>query len=435
MRAVDVDVDFNYYTAAMPAPHDPMDISSFDFWKQTFRERDEAFATLRSRPSVTFHPSIELGSVPGGPGFWAATKHEDIVAVSRNAEVFCSSLGVGFSDIPQELNEPFGSFLMTDAPRHTYLRRLVSKAFTPKQVAAIEAQILEQAETIVAEAVGRVTCEVVEDLSLRLPLWTISEMLGVPPERRGELHEAANQMVAASDPKALAGFDDPFTVILTAAITLSTLGSELAAERRDDPRADLLTALVEATVDGERLNDQEIGAFVVLLGTAGNDTTRNSITQGILAFAENPDQWATLRSDPERWLPTAVEEILRWASPVMTFRRTATTDTVLGDQSIAAGDRVVMFYGSGNRDERVFADPWRFDITRTPNSHIAFGGGGPHYCLGATLARAQLRSVFGELAKRVDAFECGEPDRVTSAFVNGVSSLSCRFVVDSSLSD
>ena len=219
----------------MTAIVDAIDISSTSFWNQPFRVRDEAFATLRTRPAVTFHPAIELGTVPGGPGFWAVTKHEDIVSVSRNAELFCSSQGVGFSDIPAELNEPFGSFLMTDAPRHTYLRRLVSRAFTPKQVGTIEAQILEQARTIVREAVDKGTCDVVDELSIPLPLWTISEMLGVPDDRRGELHEAANQMVAASDPKALAGYADPFTVILTAAITLSTLGSDLAASGATTP--------------------------------------------------------------------------------------------------------------------------------------------------------------------------------------------------------
>ncbi|MGZ4705762.1 MAG: cytochrome P450, partial [Acidimicrobiales bacterium] len=188
--------------------------------------------------------------------------------------------------------------------------------------------------------------------------------------------------------------------------------------------------LVQAEVDGERLYDEEIGAFTVLLGVAGNDTTRNTITHGVIAFAENPDQWALLRSDPARWMPLAVEEVIRWATPVMTFRRTATIDTSIGDQAVAAGDHVVMFYGSGNRDERVFTDPWRFDISRQPNDHIAFGGGGPHYCLGANLARAQLRSVFGELARSVVSFDVGEPDRLAGAFVNGIRSLDCRFVTD-----
>jgi cytochrome P450 len=253
-------------------------------------------------------------------------------------------------------------------------------------------------------------------------------MLGVPEERRTELAEAANLMVGAQDPRFVEEHDDPFSAVLTAGITMSVLGSELAAIRRTAPEDDLLTALVEAEVDGKRLDDQEIGAFTVLLGVAGNDTTRNSITHGVLAFADHPDQWELLRSDPERHLPGAVEEIIRWATPVMTFRRTATVDTIIRDQEIAAGDHVVMFYGSGNRDEAVFEDPWRFDITRHPNEHIGFGGGGPHFCLGANLARTQLRSVFSELATSVTAFEVGEPERLSGAFVNGIHSLDCRFV-------
>ena len=281
---------------------------------------------------------------------------------------------------------------------------------------------------IVSQLIAMGSCEVVANLSMRLPLWTISEMLGVPPERQAELREAANLMVGAQDPKLLADYDDPFTAVLSAGITLSTLGSELAADRREHPTDDLLTALVQAEVDGERLNDQEIGAFVVLLGVAGNDTTRNTITHAVMAFAEHPDQWAALRSDPDRLLPGAVEEMVRWASPVMTFRRTATTDTSVGEQPISAGDHVVMFYGSGNRDERVFPDPWRFDIGRRPNDHVGFGGGGPHFCLGANLARVQLRSVFAELARSVSSFEVGEPDLLAGAFVHGIHSLDCRLV-------
>jgi cytochrome P450 len=413
----------------MPEPRsaDTVDISSTAFWTQPFRARDQAFAELRARPTVSFHPTIEIGS-GGGPGFWAAVTHADIQDVSRHADRFCSGRGVGFTDIPQEYNEPFGSFLMTDAPRHTHLRGLISRAFTPRRIRQIEEQIQHQAGVIVADAVARRTCELVTDLSARLPLWTISEMLGVPDERRAELRDAANLMVGAQDPELLATMDDPFTAVLTAGITMSVLGSEIAAERRTDPRDDLLTGLVQAELDGHGLTDEEIGAFVVLLGVAGNDTTRNSISHGVLAFAEHPDQWALLRSDPERYLPTAVDETVRWASPVLTFRRTATQDTAIGEQPIAEGDHVVMFYGSGNRDEQAFDDPWTFDIARQPNDQVAFGGGGPHFCLGANLARAQLRSVFRELAARVDAFEAGEPKLMASAFVHGIEALDCTFV-------
>ena len=297
-------------------------------------------------------------------------------------------------------------------------------------MAKIEEQISNQARVIVADAIAIGAGDVVANLSRRLPLWTISEMLGVPAERRNELQEAANMMVSASDPRTAATGADSFHALFSAAITLSTLGSDLAADRRDHPADDLLTALVQAEVEGARLTDQEIGSFVVLPAVAGNDTSRNTISHGVMAFAQNPDQWNLLRSDPDRWLPSAVEEILRWSTPVMTMRRTATADTTVGDQAIAKGDYLVMFYPSGNRDERVFNDPWKFDITREPNAHIAFGGGGPHYCLGANVARSQLRSVFAELAKSVSAFQVGEPQRLHSAFINGINSLDCTFVVD-----
>ncbi len=407
-----------------------IDISSRAFWDQAMDQRDRAFAALRAEPDPSFHPPIELGT-SGGSGFWAAVTNEDIQFVSRHPERFCSGRGVGFSDIPAELNEPFGSFLMTDAPRHTYLRGLISRAFSPRRIRQIEDQIQRQASEIVSDALRRSSCELVADLSMRLPLWTISEMLGIPEERRRELREAANLMVGAQTPEALERFDDPFTAVLTAGITLSTLGSEIAAERRGDPRDDLMTDLVQAEVEGTRLTDEEIGAFVVLLGVAGNDTTRNSITLGVKAFADHPDQWELLRSNPELHLPAAVEEIVRWASPVLTFRRTATRDTEIGDRPIAEGDHVVLFYGSGNRDERVFDAPWTFDITRHPNNHVGFGGGGPHFCLGANLARTQLRSVFRELATRVTAFEVGEPDFVLSAFVHGVEAMDCKFATTS----
>jgi cytochrome P450 len=414
-----------------PAVDADIDISSAAFWQQPMRDRDRAFAALRARPTVTFHRPIELGATTGGPGFWAATTHRDIQFVSRHPDPFCSSKGVGFTDIPPEYNEPFGSFLMTDAPRHTHLRGLISRAFTPKRVRLIEEQIQRQAHAIVTDAVGHGRIELVTGLSMRLPLWTISEMLGVPEERRTELREAANLMVGAQDPELLATLDDPFTAVLSAGITMSVLGSEIAAQRRAEPRDDLLTDLVQAEIDGQGLTDEEIGAFVVLLGVAGNDTTRNSISHGVMAFAHHPDQWDLLRSDPERYLPTAVDEIVRWASPVLTFRRTATRDTEIGDQPIAEGDHVVMFYGSGNRDERVFADPWAFDITRQPNDHVGFGGGGPHYCLGANLARAQLRSVFRELSTLVSSFEVGQPKLLPSAFVHGVDAVDCTFVTGS----
>jgi len=401
---------------------DQADISAGGFWQQPMRERDRTFAALRREPALTRHRPIRTAGADGAADFWAAVTHDDIVTVSRHPDLFCSSKGVGFSDIPPEYNEALGSFLMTDAPRHTQLRRLVSRAFTPRQVTAIDEQIAAQARSLVRATVEAGPCDLVDALAIPMPLWTISEMLGVPDERRAEFQQAANTMVQAQDPDFLTSGEDPFGQVLGAGITLSMLGVELAAERREHPQDDLLTALVQAEVDGERLQDEEIGAFCVLLGVAGNDTTRNSISHGVLAFHEHPDQWELLRAHPEL-LPTAVDEILRWASPVQTFRRTVTRPTELHGRPLAEGDHVVMFYGSGNRDEAVFVDPWRFDVTRTPNDHVAFGGGGPHYCLGANLARTQLRAVFGELLGPVAGFDVRDHKLLTGAFVNGVRRL------------
>lgn len=394
------------------------------------RTRDVTFAALRARDGLSFHRAIEQGAAPTGPGFWAVVRHADIQHVSRHADEFCSGRGVGFSDMPPEYNEPFGSFLMTDAPRHTQLRGLVSRAFTPRQIRTITAQVERQAHRLVEHAVGLGHVELVADLARLLPLWSISEMLGVPEERRMELWGAANAMINAADPESTDLGTDRMTVLVTSAIALTALGTEIAAERRLEPRDDLLTALVQAEVDGRGLSDAEIGAFVVLLSSAGTDTTRNAISHGVLAFAEHPEQWDLVRADPERFLPSAVEEILRWGSSVLTFRRTATRDTEVAGEPVAEGDHLVMFYDSANHDERVFTEPWEFDVSRDPNEHLAFGGGGVHFCLGASLARTQLRSVFGELAATVARFEVGPPVLPPNAFVHSVESLECTFVRD-----
>ena len=341
----------------MTVDFDPVDISSDAFWTQPMRERDEAFSILRTRPSISFHEPIAVGSAKGSQPFWAAVKHADIVHVSRRPGEFCSGEGIGYSNIPKELNEPFGSFMMTDAPRHTHLRGIVSRAFTPKQVAKIEEQIQAQARVIVADAVAEGSGDIVTMVSNRLPLWTISEMLGVPEQRRTELQEAATAMVSTADPKLVAQGVNPFHSLFNAAITLSTLGTGTRGRTTHHARRRPADRARPGRSRRRKLTDQEIGSFVVLLGVGGNDTTRNSISHAMRAFAQNPDQWDLLRTDPDRWIPKAVEEILRWASPVMTFRRTATADTHIGDQAIAKGDFVVMFYPSGNRDERVFSEP------------------------------------------------------------------------------
>lgn len=408
---------------------DETDISSLDFWSKPMAERDEAFAGLRRERPVSFHRPPESTLFPREEGFWALVRHADVMYASRHPELFCSGRGVSFEDIPHEMEAAMASFLVMDAPRHTAIRRLISHAFTPRQVARIEETIHRQAAAIVADARAAGTIDVVETLAMRLPLWTISELLGVPEDRREAVFQAANTMVGTNDPDLVLPGQDGLQSLMTAALELHQTAVELAGRRRHQPEDDLMSELVAVEVDGERLTDEEIAAFFHLLSVAGNDTTRNSISHGVHAFATNPDQWTLLRSDVESNLAGAIEEVVRWATPVLHFRRTATQDVELHGRRITAGDWVVMFYLSANRDETVFPDPWRFDITRTPE-HLGYGGGGPHFCLGASLARTQLRAVFGELARSVVAFDAGEPECLVGNFINGVKRLPCRLVLE-----
>jgi cytochrome P450 len=318
------------------------------------------------------------------------------------------------------------SFLAMDAPRHTALRGLVSSAFTPRQVARIEAGIRQDARRVVEEAGPAGGGDFVELVAKRLPLMTISAIMGVPEADRERIVHAADALVLASDPE-LSGDRPPIEVLGEALWTLTEFATALAAHRTAHPADDLMTALVQAEVDGTRLTHAEIAAFFVLLSVAGNDTTRHTTSHAMRALTVQPEQRAVLLADLDATMPTAVEEFVRWGTPVLTFRRTATRATELAGQPVAAGDKLVLFYASGNRDEAVFADPWRLDVTRTPNHHVGFGGGGPHYCLGAALARTQLRSLFTELLTLLPDLEAGEPEHARSAFIGGVKRMPCTF--------
>ncbi|HEX6493166.1 MAG TPA: cytochrome P450 [Candidatus Dormibacteraeota bacterium] len=407
--------------------YDDVDLSSMDFWSMTAVERDRSFAVLRRERPVSWHrpPENPLLPADAAGGFWAVVRHADLVAVSKDPQTFCSGRGVIYGDAPPELLEASQSFIAMDAPRHTKLRRLVAAAFTPRRVATIDAQIRAQARAIVDELVERGDCDAVEHISRRLPMWTIAEMMGVAPEVRETYTTMANRLVAAADPE-VAAASDPLTVIVECIMGLTRMALELAAARRARPADDLMTALVEAEIDGDRLTDAEIGAFFVLLAVAGNDTTRNTISHTLVALSRNPDQRRLLAGDFVPRIDRAVEEMVRWATPVMTFRRTATRDVELAGVPIAEGDKVVLFYSSANRDERVFEAPERFDIGRDPNPHVGFGGGGPHFCLGFFLARTQLRSIFDELLHRLPDLEVGEPEYIPGSFIHGVKRLPCR---------
>jgi cytochrome P450 len=413
-------------TALSPRRTSPYNTSSNAFWSLTGPERDEVWRVLRDTEPVSWQPPAEGGLMPieEDDGYWAVVRYADIHEVSVNPEIYCSGEGVQLENIPEMLLEPTQSFLAMDAPRHSSLRRLVSAAFTPRRIATITDQINSQAERIVDDLLITGDCDFVHEVAARLPMWTIYEMVGLPADQQKAVADAADFIVSSNDAEIQAG-RDPLEVINDAMMTLITAGLDLAEARRSNPTDDLMTSLVHADVDGEQLTDEEISAFFVLLSVAGNDTTRNTISHTMKALTDFPDQRAWLMEDFEGRIGTAIDEFIRWASPVMTFKRTVTQDTELNGQAIAAGEKVVMFYPSGNRDERVFDRPWEFDLSRTPNKHLAFGGGGPHFCMGQQLAKSQLRAIFSQLLHRVPDLRVGEPDYLLSNFVHGVKSMPC----------
>jgi cytochrome P450 len=364
---------------------------------------------------------VELeGDLTGG--YWALTRYEDIRTVSRNPRVFCSGKGVMFEDAPQEFLDMAMSIIAMDDPRHAAVRGLISSAFTPKQVRALEEGIRRDARQVVDELATAETDDFVTHVSKRVPLMTIMRMLGVPEEDRERLVHYSDAMVSWSDPEYLQGRDG-LAVVGEALWELHQACTALAEQRRAHPTDDLLSALVHAQIDGESLSTPEIAAFFVLMSVAGNDTTRHTTSHAMVAIQEHPDQRALLLEDLDGRLPVAVEEFVRWATPVMTFRRTATQDTEIAGQPVAAGGKVVMVYPSGNRDEAAFDAPERFDVLRSPNRHLGFGGGGPHYCLGAPLAKVQLRAVFSELLGRYPNLQVGPPRQVIGNFVDGINLL------------
>jgi cytochrome P450 len=410
-------------------PYDPIDLSSRAFWSATAAERECSFAVLRAERPVSWHPPVEDSMVGelDYPGYWAITRHADIVTVSRANEVFLSGKGVMFEDYPEEMLEMTQSFLAMDPPRHTKLRKLATVAFTPRQVRRIEDSIKTNAKTIVEElrAAGS-GADFVEHCAKELPLRTLSDMMGIPESEREPVAHAADALVSAGDPVYLDG-RDPMDVMFENIVYLHQVADTLAVQRRDNPSDDLLSGLVNAEVDGDRLTDNEISAYFVLLCVAGNDTTRQTTSHAMKALTDFPEQRAWLLDDFDNRIGTAVEEFIRWATPVMTFRRTATSDFELAGETISAGDVVAMFYASGNRDGEVFEHPERFDLSREPNPHVGFGGGGQHYCLGTHVARAQLRAIFGELLAQLSDIQAGEPSYVAGNFIHAIRSMPVMF--------
>ncbi|RAY10821.1 cytochrome P450 [Actinomadura craniellae] len=408
-----------------------INLTDWEFWARPWAERDAAFRVLRGRPELPFFDEPEVFIVPQGPGYYAVTRHADVVEASRRPQDFCSGKGaINIPDMPPDMNEYFGSMISMDDPRHAKIRRIVSRAFSPRMIQRFEDQVEEAAAQIVEEIRAGGTGDFVADVAARLPLKIICDMMGIAEEHYATVYECSNVILAGNDPDFVGegGYEEVAIGLLNAGQTLKDLVEELGRARQVEPTDDLTSALVNANLDGESLTDQELGSFFILLVVAGNETTRNAVAHGLRLFTEHPDQRALLLADFEGRIGGAVEEIVRYSSPVIWMRRTATRDTMLNEHEIKAGDKLVLYYGSANRDEAVFIDPDRFDILRTPNDHVGFGGPGPHFCLGAHLARREITVMFRELFTRLPQIRAtGEPDRLLSNFVNGIKHLPYAF--------
>jgi cytochrome P450 len=407
---------------------DEIDLSDPEFWLRPPEEREGAFATLREERPVSFHAEREFPPLPVGVGYWALTRHADVLEVSRRADLFCSGQGSQIGDMPQNFNEFFGSMINMDDPAHGRLRRIVSRGFTPRMLGNLEEHVQRAAAGVVDRVIDRGECDFVTDVAAPLPLQIICDMMGIPESQHEFVFDRTNVILGAGDPEYVPEGADIIAALLQAGADLAGLMGDLARSRAKHPTDDLTSKLLDAELDGGRLTDAELGSFFVLLVVAGNETTRNAISHGMKALSDHPDQRAAWAADFDGVAPTAVEEIVRWATPVIHFRRTATRDTEIRDQKIREGEKVVMWYSSANRDEEVFPDPYRFDVRRAPNEHVGFGGPGPHHCLGAHLARREIRVMFKELFERLpDLVVTGEPERLASNFIHGIKHMPCAF--------
>jgi cholest-4-en-3-one 26-monooxygenase len=379
----------------------------------------EAFAELRRERPVLWQEE------PGGPGYWALTKYDDIVTVSSDNVLFSSwRMGTNIEDPDPDGLAVIRTLLIDmDPPMHTKYRRLVSTGFTPKMIAALEPHVRTVTRRIIDGVAAKGACDFVTEVAAELPLAVIAEMLGVPEEDHHKVFDWSNRLIGFDDPEYSTTLDDG----RNAAMEMFFYANQLAVERKAHPRDDLVSVLMAADVDGESLKEADFDGFFILLAVAGNETTRNLISGAMLALMQHPEQRSRLAADPSL-MPTAVEEFLRWVSPLIYFRRTASRDTEIRDQRIAEGDKLVMYYPSANRDEDVFPDAGVFDVGRSPNPHMAFGGGGPHFCLGASLARLEIRIMFEELLRRLPDIEpAGPVQRLRSNFINGIKHMPVRY--------
>jgi cytochrome P450 len=412
-------------------PADSVELSSLEFWTLPTEEREAAFAALRRERPISFHAEFEpppgLG-LPRGPGYWALARHADILEVSRTPELYASGRGTSIPDLPEAFNEFFGSMINMDDPRHGRLRRIVSRGFTPRALARLEQDVQRRARQTVDRVIDAGACDFVAEIAAPFPLEIICDLMGIPPSQTKFVFEQTNVILGLGDPEYVPEPARIVAMALGAGRALADLMYDLARHKQGKGGGDLTSALLDAELDGETLTHQELASFFVLLVVAGNETTRNAISHGMKALCDHPEQRRRWAADFEGVAPTAIEEIVRWASPVIHFRRTVIRDTRLSGQWLRAGEKVVMWYNSGNRDEAAFADPFRFDVLRKPNEHVGFGGPGPHHCLGANLARREIRAIFRELFRRLPDLEVtGPPELLRSNFIHGIKRMPCAW--------
>lgn len=411
----------------VPPPHvdlEDIDLGQLSFWDWDDDLRDGAFATLRREAPIKFFEVAEFEGFPTGAGHWALTRYDDVHFASRHPDLFSSMpSSTSLNDVPVEIAQFVGSMISLDDPRHQWLRSIVNRAFTPKVLARIEESVRNRAERLVTDLIARHPdgcADFVAELAAPLPLQIICDMMGIPEEDEEKVFHWTSVILGAGDEEMSGGHDE----IIQSVVDLAQYGVQLAEDRGRRPTEDLTSNLVQAEHDGQKLTPDEIGSFFILLSGAGNETTRNAISHGMVALTRYPEQRDRLWSDFDAVAPSAVEEIVRWGSPVIFMRRTLTEDVDMHGTTMKRGEKVSLWYNSANRDERVFDNPWLFDVTRSPNPHVGYGGGGAHFCLGANLARREIRVLFDELRRRVpDIVATAEPAILRSAFIHGIKRL------------
>jgi cytochrome P450 len=410
-----------------PEAYSPLNVGSFDFWAKPFAEREQVFAELRRTDPVSWQaPPDSLLVLPedNTAGFWAITKYHHIKEISRKPEIFSNAEGIFLEDLPEPVRVGALSFIVMDAPEHTAIRGIVQKAFSPRHMRTLEDWTREQVVDLVEGIRPNGSADLCEELTKQLPGRIFCSFFDIQdPELRHGAIEGAEKIVSWNDPDYLSEGVEPIDVFGGAAMELQDVAFQLADMRREKPGEDLMSWIVEADYEGRKLEDWEIGGFFVLMAGAANDTTRHAMAHGMLALEQNPDQKALLLSDMNKYLDTAVDEVLRWSSVILHMRRQVMQDYEIGGKTLRAGDKLALFYCSGNRDEEVFEHPMTFDITRKPNHHITFGGGGPHFCLGSVLGKQMLKHALREVYTRMPDLKVGSPEFLESSFMHGVKKL------------